>query len=306
MQLVRARQVPVPASHMRAANGVPGRERADAPTGRPAYMGWVGAPRTGSTRRQDPLTQSTRTTMSLPPTPSSTEAFVRPWGTADGPRSASSAGPDSPTRLRTSSESGPSSPPRAYRSHPGCSLCTLVNYPARPDGLGLAREVLRDDRVIVYEAEERARAASGGHLVVVLNDHANSVYELVSISTRPTTSLTRSGTSRRAPAFSHPSTRVVPAPRLVFAAQHTDRVHYPIQYVCFRSIALNTLTRQTEDSYFPQGHLHAHILSGPLDKASFWRRNGPYGPMSWYELEDLIAEIRYVSQATVDRRLTCQ
>jgi hypothetical protein len=64
-------------------------------------------------------------------------------------------------------------------------MCTVVNYPARQEGLGLGREVYRDESVTVHEADEKARAASGGHLVVVLNNHAESIYDLVSHTEDP-------------------------------------------------------------------------------------------------------------------------
>lgn len=41
-------------------------------------------------------------------------------------------------------------------------------------------------------------------------------------------------------------------------------------------------------------HLHLHAVLGPWDKASFYRRNVVFNGVCWYELEDLIAEIRSV------------
>ncbi len=54
----------------------------------------------------------------------------------------------------------------------------------------------------------------------------------------------------------------------------------------------------TEDSLHPYAHLHLHALVPPLDNASFVRRNFAFGGLwtpgsvGWWELEDLIAEIR--------------
>lgn len=42
-------------------------------------------------------------------------------------------------------------------------------------------------------------------------------------------------------------------------------------------------------------HLTLHAMLGPLDKASFYTRSFPFGPLGFYAIEDLIAEIRYVS-----------
>jgi len=38
-------------------------------------------------------------------------------------------------------------------------------------------------------------------------------------------------------------------------------------------------------------HLHAHAYIAPADKAGWWRAIA-YGPLAWYAIDDLIAEIR--------------
>lgn len=52
------------------------------------------------------------------------------------------------------------------------------------------------------------------------------------------------------------------------------------------------ITPPFKDNKIPvTDHLHAHAFIGPADLAGWWR-GVAYGPMAWYAIEDLIAEIR--------------
>ena len=54
------------------------------------------------------------------------------------------------------------------------------------------------------------------------------------------------------------------------------------------------ITPPFKDSKIPvTDHLHAHAFIGPPDKLGWWR-GVAYGPLAWYPIEDLIAEIRCV------------
>ena len=51
----------------------------------------------------------------------------------------------------------------------------------------------------------------------------------------------------------------------------------------------------TGDPKHPFAHVHLHAVKGKWDLASYYRKTLVYNFMGWYELEDLIAEIRYVA-----------
>lgn len=54
------------------------------------------------------------------------------------------------------------------------------------------------------------------------------------------------------------------------------------------------ITPPFKDSKIPvTDHLHAHAYILPADRMGWWRSVG-FGPLAWYSIEDLIAEIRYV------------
>jgi hypothetical protein len=46
------------------------------------------------------------------------------------------------------------------------------------------------------------------------------------------------------------------------------------------------------DPRHPYAHIHLHAVKGPWDFASYYRKAMVYNFVGWYELEDLIAEIR--------------
>ena len=54
------------------------------------------------------------------------------------------------------------------------------------------------------------------------------------------------------------------------------------------------ITPPWKDNKIPvKDHLHAHAYVEPMDLAGWWR-GVSYGPLAWYAIDDLIAEIRYV------------
>lgn len=59
-------------------------------------------------------------------------------------------------------------------------------------------------------------------------------------------------------------------------------------------IRIGFITPPFKDSKIPvTDHLHAHAFIGPPDLLGWWR-GVAYGPLAWYAIEDLIAEIRCV------------
>ena len=54
------------------------------------------------------------------------------------------------------------------------------------------------------------------------------------------------------------------------------------------------ITPPFKDNKIPiMDHLHVHAYLGTADLAGWWRGIA-YGPLAWYSVQDLIAEIRYV------------
>ena len=60
------------------------------------------------------------------------------------------------------------------------------------------------------------------------------------------------------------------------------------------------ITPPFKDSKIPvTDHLHAHAYILPADRMGWWRSVG-FGPLAWYSIDDLIAEIRYVILFNLD------
>lgn len=148
------------------------------------------------------------------------------------------APPPSPSRPLLGNSHMPPSTPYIPSSHPGCVLCGLVasaasqvsNRPedddsattasfaheaeastSRSRGFGITRVgereiVYRDHEITVYPATGKERLCpEGRHLIVVLNRHVESVYDLVSLSEtdRPALGLTDRQGPSDIPLLSH-------------------------------------------------------------------------------------------------------
>ena len=86
-----------------------------------------------------------------------------------------------------------------------------------------------------------------------------------------------------------PSTSTTPS-RLLPRAELSDS---SVDYDSFR---IGFITPPFRDSKIPvTDHLHAHAYIMPADLMGWWRGVG-FSPLAWYSVEDLIAEIRYVSR----------
>ncbi|KAK1924162.1 hypothetical protein DB88DRAFT_489305 [Papiliotrema laurentii] len=152
----------------------------------------------------------------------------------------------------------------------------------RPNGDGAVlvagREVLYwDDEITVLRASGKERLCGDGrHLIVVLNRHVQSVYDL-SPADIPLLSHVLD-TSRRI------LTRSPVTPAEAEKGKEAGGVRVGF---------VGTLLR---DPQSPHAHLHAHAMAGPIDTklpgAGFYRRNVVFGNMNWWSIEDLRAEIR--------------
>ncbi len=61
------------------------------------------------------------------------------------------------------------------------------------------------------------------------------------------------------------------------------------------AIRVGFITPPFKDNKMPvTDHLHAHAYIAPNDLCGWWR-SVAYGPLAWYAVDDLVAEIRYES-----------
>jgi len=152
--------------------------------------------------------------------------------------------------------------------------------PSFPAGSTQAEVLWRDDNFTAYR-EKANPVSSKGHIIIAFNLHVPSIYTLSSadlpllvnirnLATRLLGSLLPTSTPVT------PSTAPPPAP--LQAANSQFRIGF--------------ITPPFKDNKIPvTDHLHAHAYIGPGDLLGWWR-GVAYGPLAWYAIDDLIAEIR--------------
>ncbi|KAI0815309.1 hypothetical protein BC629DRAFT_1588966 [Irpex lacteus] len=189
----------------------------------------------------------------------------------------------------------------AFAQKPGCPMCSIVasaihtpahspRSPSFPAGSKAPEILWRDDNFTIYR--ERANPVSSkGHLIIAFNLHVPSLYTLSSsdlpllvtirdLSRRLLSSLlpshadeSSSSPSGSSPRFNRQSISSLPA-----AANDKFRIGF--------------ITPPFRDSKIPvTDHLHAHAYILPADLMGWWRGVG-YSNLAWYDVDDLIAEIR--------------
>ncbi|KAI0336091.1 hypothetical protein GY45DRAFT_1316152 [Cubamyces sp. BRFM 1775] len=183
----------------------------------------------------------------------------------------------------------------AFAPKPGCPMCGIVSAasaaatsPASPSRSPSAPEILwRDDNFTVYR-ETANPVSSKGHIIVVFNLHVPSLYTLSSsdlpllvslrdISHRILTSLQTPSSPLASPVSAQPQHLLGATPNLR-STRETFRVGF--------------ITPPFKDTKIPvTDHLHAHAYVLPADRMGWWRRVA-YSPIAWYDVDDLIAEIR--------------
>ncbi|TCD70678.1 hypothetical protein EIP91_002402 [Steccherinum ochraceum] len=189
-----------------------------------------------------------------------------------------------------------------------CSIvATAVHTPSHsprtpnfPVGSKAPEVMWRDDNFTIYR--ERANPVSSkGHLIVVFNLHVPSLYTLsatdlpllVSIrdlSRRLLTSLLPLPSASVPPSPTTPFPSMTPTPNATAEFLPTQQSgSVPSDNESFR---IGFITPPFKDSKIPvTDHLHAHAYILPADLMGWWRAVG-FSPMAWYNIDDLIAEIR--------------
>lgn len=185
----------------------------------------------------------------------------------------------------TASEGSPSPSPRAVTT----SFLQAQQAPY-PDSFAPAavtrtvngREIIfHDNDITVYAPEGKERLCpEGRHLIIVLNRHLESVYDL-SPSDIPLLSHILATTQQLLLS--------IPAASSTADAERRRKLDA-------KDIMVGFVGNLRRDPQSPHAHLHAHAMFGPMDSklpgASMWRRKVIFGPMNWWGVEDLRAEIR--------------
>ncbi|KAJ7139787.1 hypothetical protein C8R44DRAFT_940129 [Mycena epipterygia] len=155
----------------------------------------------------------------------------------------------------------------AFAPKTGCPMCGIVassvhapsnspRSPSFPVGSTQPEVLWRDDNFTAYR-EKANPVSSKGHIIIAFNLHVPSIYTLSSTD----------------------------LPLLVNVRSLATR----LANAQFR---IGFITGMFSDSKIPiKDHLHAHAYIGPPDLMGWWRAKA-YGPLSWYPIDDLIAEIR--------------
>ncbi|KAI1797632.1 hypothetical protein LXA43DRAFT_877018 [Ganoderma leucocontextum] len=183
----------------------------------------------------------------------------------------------------------------AFAPKPGCPMCSIVSAgtssalgtPHSTSNAAKQHEILwRDENFTVYR-ETAYPVSSKGHIIVVFNLHVPSIYTLSSsdlpilvtlrdVSHRLLSSLQVQSTPLSSPA-AQPQHPLTSASRLR-STRETFRIGF--------------ITPPFRDNKIPvTDHLHAHGYVLPADLMGWWRAVG-YSAMAWYDIDDLIAEIR--------------
>ncbi|KAI0639142.1 hypothetical protein C8Q77DRAFT_1213794 [Trametes polyzona] len=183
----------------------------------------------------------------------------------------------------------------AFAPKPGCPMCGIVSSaataalsPSSPSNSNTHEILWRDDNFTVYR-ETANPVSSKGHIVVVFNLHVPSLYTLSSSDLPLLVALRdlshRLLTSLQAPVASPSSSPASIRPQNLLNASHNPRA-------ARESFRVGFITSPFRDPKIPvTDHLHAHAYALPADRMGWWRAVA-YSSIAWYDVDDLIAEIR--------------
>ncbi|TBU64799.1 hypothetical protein BD310DRAFT_838234 [Dichomitus squalens] len=185
----------------------------------------------------------------------------------------------------------------AFAPKPGCPMCSIVSAaastvpgtPGSPSNAAQQHEILwRDDNFTVYR-ETQYPVSSKGHIIIVFNLHVPSIYTLSS-SDLPILVSLRDTAHRLLSSFQNPPS---PLSSPVASMQPQQPLTSVSRLRSTREVfRIGFITPPFRDNKIPvMDHLHAHGYVLPADLLGWWRAVG-YSAMAWYDIDDLIAEIR--------------
>ncbi|KAG2077029.1 hypothetical protein BDR04DRAFT_1089320 [Suillus decipiens] len=182
----------------------------------------------------------------------------------------------------------------AFAPKPGCPMCGIVaaaavqvpGQPPRsltcPDGPAEPETIWRDENFTAYR-EKTYPVSSNGHIIIAFNLHVPSIYTLSS-SDLPLLVNVRNLGRRLLSASPPPSSPL-------FSSDNSSSHSVPLQPT-ESQFRIGFITPPFKDNKIPiTDHLHAHAYLAPADLLGWWR-GVAYGPLAWYAIDDLIAEIR--------------
>ncbi|KAG6902316.1 hypothetical protein C0995_001695 [Termitomyces sp. Mi166 len=205
----------------------------------------------------------------------------------------------------------------AFASRPGCPMCSIVQSashatansprsPSFPAGSTNPEVLWRDENFTVYREKGHA-VSSKGHIIVAFKQvHVSTLPCSMLISVQPPRSLHIHSRASLSSTLSHLTslqsssdlpllvnirnlaTRILTS-LLLPAASPSTSTHPLAHENLFR---IGFITPPFKDNKIPvTDHLHCHAYIAPPDLMGWWRGIA-FGPLAWYPIDDLIAEIR--------------
>ncbi|KAG2156479.1 uncharacterized protein EDB93DRAFT_1126986 [Suillus bovinus] len=181
----------------------------------------------------------------------------------------------------------------AFVPKPGCPMCGIVatalvhapgqspRSPTSPDAPAEPEILWRDENFTAYR-EKAHPVSSTGHIIIAFNLHVPSIYTLSSSDLPLLVNVRNLG--RRLLSMSSP-------PSSPFSPVNNSAPSAPLQHA-ESQFRIGFITPPFKDNKIPIiDHLHAHAYLAPADLLGWWR-GVAYGPLAWYAIDDLIAEIR--------------
>ncbi|KAI0034952.1 hypothetical protein K488DRAFT_76959 [Vararia minispora EC-137] len=179
---------------------------------------------------------------------------------------------------------------------PGCPMCGIVAQAPRhthpveapvsspsTSGPPVPEILWRDNDFTAYREKTNA-VSSKAHVVIVFNLHVPSLY-LLSSSDLPLLVRIRDLATRLLTSF-------LPASSPLLTATTTPGTSQPPHLPRPSNFCIGFITSPFYDTKIPvTDHLHAHAYILPADKLGFFR-GVAYSGIAWYDIDDLIAEIR--------------
>jgi hypothetical protein len=173
-----------------------------------------------------------------------------------------------------------------------CGIVTtaVVHHPSQsprspncPDAATEPEILWKDENFTAYR-EKTYPVSSTGHIIIAFNLHVPSIYTLSSSDLPLLVNVKNLG--RRLLSASPPQHSF---PLLSSGNSSAPSVSLQQTESQFR---IGFITPPFKDNKIPiTDHLHAHAYLAPADLLGWWR-GVAYGPLAWYPIDDLIAEIR--------------
>jgi len=166
-----------------------------------------------------------------------------------------------------------------------CSIVSAASHatpnsplsPSFPVGSTQPEVLWRDDNFTAYR-EKAHPLSTNGHIIVAFNLHVPSIYTLSSSDLPLLVNIRNLATRLLSSLITPPSHATAPSS----APPQNNVTQFRIGFI----------TPPFKDNKIPvTDHLHAHAYVVPADLMGWWRGIA-YGPLAWYAIDDLIAEIR--------------